>query len=214
MHFLAEGARRGERGLVLSFFESPDRLTGQACGVGIPIDRYLREGSVEITWSSPNEQLIDAIVQGLLARVKARDIRRLFIDGVDAIGRASVYPERVPLVLTALCDELRARNVTPLLAIEAPIIGMESNVPDPMSSMLDATILLRYVELRSHLYRFISVVKARGSAHDASIREFSIGADGIHIESTFESSEALLSGMARAPGDGGEPEGTAEGHGA
>jgi circadian clock protein KaiC len=200
MSFLAEGASRGERGLLVSFFESPDRVAGQASGIGMPIDRLTGEGLVDIIWASPTELSVDAIVSELLAHVKSRSIRRLFIDSADGFERASAFPERVPAVLSALCDELRGQNVTTLLAVEAPTIGLRGEPPDPLSAMFENTILLRYVELRSHIYRLISIVKARFSDHETSIRELSISASGISIASTFESAEAILSGTARLSG--------------
>jgi circadian clock protein KaiC len=61
---------------------------------------------------------------------------------------------------------------------------------------VENTIMLRYVELRSHLYRLVSVMKVRGSAHQSAMREFRIDANGLHVASTFDSAEAILSGSA------------------
>jgi circadian clock protein KaiC len=56
---------------------------------------------------------------------------------------------------------------------------------------------LRYVELRSRLYRLISIMKMRESRYDTSIREFSITDEGLEVASSFESAEQILSGLAR-----------------
>jgi circadian clock protein KaiC len=58
-------------------------------------------------------------------------------------------------------------------------------------------VMLRYVELKSRLYRLISLFKVREGAFDPTIREFEITAQGIVVGQPFEGVEAVLSGMAR-----------------
>jgi len=60
---------------------------------------------------------------------------------------------------------------------------------------------LRYVELRSQLYRLISIMKMRESQYDSGIREFSITDGGILVANTFSSAEAILTGHARVRAD-------------
>jgi len=62
---------------------------------------------------------------------------------------------------------------------------------------MDNIIVLRHVELRARLHRLISVMKMRGDGTDSSLREFSISERGIEISPTFDSAEAILSGIAR-----------------
>jgi circadian clock protein KaiC len=52
------------------------------------------------------------------------------------------------------------------------------------------------VELRSQLYRLISIMKMRESQYDSGIREFSISDEGIQVADTFESAENILTGHA------------------
>ena len=58
-------------------------------------------------------------------------------------------------------------------------------------------MLLRYVELRSQIYRLLSIMKMRESRYDTSLREFRIASDGIDVADSFESAEAILSGHGR-----------------
>jgi circadian clock protein KaiC len=53
------------------------------------------------------------------------------------------------------------------------------------------------VELRSQLYRMLSVLKMRESPNDPALRLFSITSKGIDVAETFESAEAILTGQAR-----------------
>jgi circadian clock protein KaiC len=74
--------------------------------------------------------------------------------------------------------------------------------PQPeAAAYVENIILLRYVELRSQLYRLISVMKMRESQYDSGIREFSITDQGILVADTFASAEAILTGHARLRDD-------------
>ena len=71
--------------------------------------------------------------------------------------------------------------------------------------MVETALLLRYVELRSQLYRLVSVMKMRESRYDTSIREFKITDHGLEVASSFESAEAILTGHARGVPPGSDP---------
>jgi circadian clock protein KaiC len=66
--------------------------------------------------------------------------------------------------------------------------------------MVDAVILLRYVEIDSEMQRAVAVLKTRGSNHDKSIRRFEIQQGGIRVHEPFQDREGLLTGMPRRAG--------------
>jgi circadian clock protein KaiC len=88
-------------------------------------------------------------------------------------------------------------GVTAYHSLEIPdILGPAINVPiDDLSSLAENIILLRYVELRSRLYRLISIIKVRDSDFDPSLHEFAITSRGIAIQDTPESAETILSSL-------------------
>jgi circadian clock protein KaiC len=90
---------------------------------------------------------------------------------------------------------------------ELEIFRSEMVMPTPeLASVVETVVALRYVELRSQLYRLLSILKMRESRYDTSIREFRIGDGGIEVAESFRSAEAILSGQARVvPGAGDAP---------
>lgn len=205
LHFLAEGARRGERGLHFGFYESPSRILEHGEGVGLPLRQLTSSSDLDLVWSVPFQSSPDALAERLLTHVQQRDIQRVFVDSIEGFIHSSVYPAAIPALLDALVNELRARGMTSLLATESEILGDRLASLDPLSAIVENAILLRYVELRSQLHRFVSIIKVRGSGFDSAIREFHIDEHGIHVADTFESAEAILSGIARTtwPAGGG-----------
>ena len=62
------------------------------------------------------------------------------------------------------------------------------------SAMTENIVLMRYVEANSGLYRMLSVIKQRESAHDSAIRRFIIDERGLHVTEGFIGGTGLLSG--------------------
>ena len=211
LSFLVEGARRGQKGNYFGFYEPPPRLIEKAGQVGIPLEQYVNEGLIEVTWQPPLEHMLDSLSEQLMEKINA-DVgprRRLFIDGIEGFRAASVYPDRMPRFLSAFFNQLRSMGVTALVAEELPLFQAEIDMPNPeLASVVETVILLRYVELRSQLHRLLSILKMRESRYDTSIREFKITDDGIVVAASFESAEAILTGHGRstapAPTAGGD----------
>ena len=60
--------------------------------------------------------------------------------------------------------------------------------------LVDAVILLRYVEVDSRMQRAIAVMKMRGSPHQKEIRRFEIGQGGIEVGEPFADRAGILTG--------------------
>ena len=197
LHFIVEGARRGEPGLIVSFHETPPRLVDKAEAAALELGRHVQEGRVRILWRPPLEVLLDAWGSELLAVAAEHRAQRLFVDAITDVERLTLFPPRLPLYLAAFTNELRARGMTTLLAAEANgVVGAGLEIPLPaVSATVENILVLRYVELRSQLHRLVSILKVRQSAYDTAIREFVITERGMEVAETFASAESVLTGI-------------------
>lgn len=199
--FLVEGARQGQRGTYFGFYEPPPRLIEKAEEVGLPLGRYVEAGLIQLDWQPPLEHLMDSLAEQLLERIRAedkRERRRLFIDGAEGFRAAAVYEDRIPRFLSALTNQLRSLDITTLITDELELFQSELVLPTPeLANVAESVVLLRYVELRSQIYRLLSVMKMRESGYDASLREFHIAPGGIDVADSFRSAESILSGLGR-----------------
>ena len=165
-------------------------------------------------WQPPLEHMLDSLAEQLLEKIRAEEHsrRRLVVDGIEGFRAASGYPDRMPRFMSALCNQLRMYDVTGLITEELALFQPEIDMPNPeLANVVETVILLRYVELRSQLYRLLSIMKMRESRYDTSIREFQITDDGVRVADSFHTAEAILTGHARDVGpdaggkDGGSP---------
>ena len=78
------------------------------------------------------------------------------------------------------------------------LLGGESITEAHISTLTDAILILRYVEMHGEMRRGLTVIKMRGSWHEKEIREFVISEKGVHIGESFTGMEGIMTGMARS----------------
>ena len=207
LHFLADGARRGEPGMVASFHETADGLVATAEAIGMGLAPHAASGLVRVFWRAPLELSPDAWAWEVLAAVDEHRPTRLVIDAFTDVAQYFTYAGRQVPFLTALTKELQARGVTTLVNTELDAYAGPSLLPPipAVSAALDNGILLRTAELGSRLVRVVSVLKARQIGFDHAIRSFAIGARGMAVGGILDAETGLLTGEAHNPGPLEEP---------
>ncbi len=212
-HFLTKGAAQGQKALYFGFNETPAQLTRKMERFSLDASRFVAAGQLELLWQPPVQDFLDVLAERLLNAIQRLEVKCLFIDGLGGFQRTVASAERLDLFLTALFTALRTLDVTTVCSVELPdLFSPTVTLPQTLSgttAMVENILLLRYVELHSHFYRLISIMKMRESGYDPAIREFRITDHGIEVASTFASAEAILTGIARsstaAPGAPGVP---------
>lgn len=204
LNFLAEGARKGDPSHYFAFYDAPRRMLNQAASVGLELEPFMAQGLLEVKFQAPTELLLDKVGAQMLEAIRTRGARRIFLDGYDALRRASVRKPRVARFLAALVNECRVRGATLLFTVEtATAFGPEVKFPMQGISMVAENILfLRSVELHSELRRFISILKERNSSYDSTLRELLIQPQGLSVGAAFSDAQMLLTGLARSPPGG------------
>ncbi len=198
LHFLA-GSTPAEPGLLFGCYEPPERVRYKAATMGLDLAGVEERGDLEILWYPVGEYILDELADRLLEAVRRRGVKRLLVDGISGFQQAVLEPERIVRFWSALSNELRALGITTLYTLELPdLTSQDLRVPvSGIATLSEVMVLVRYVELRSRLYRLISLFKVREGSFDPTIREFTISDTGVVVGKPFEGVEAVLSGMAR-----------------
>jgi circadian clock protein KaiC len=118
---------------------------------------------------------------------------RLVIDGLSALKNVSTRHDFLDF-LTSLTALVKARQITTLYTIAPPLFDFKSATEVEASTLIDAIILLRYIEIYGELHRGITVLKMRGSDHDKRIRELQIGSTGSRIGEAFRTTTGIIPG--------------------
>jgi circadian clock protein KaiC len=196
--FLARSTPQS-RGLLFSFYETPKRALAKAQGVGLDLEARCKEDDLELMWQSPIETSLDVVGGRILEAVHRKSVKRLFIDGFNALQSSAAYIERVPQFFGALARELRAHGVTTVYSAELHAIFSPQIQPPiaGISPLLEDLVVMRFVELNARLHRIVSVLKLRESEFDPSIREFVITNRGIRVRGHLDGLEDIMTGSAR-----------------
>jgi circadian clock protein KaiC len=189
--FLAEGARRGETGVIAAFEQRPNRTRSQ-----IVVD-LIASGRVGLLESHGSDLSIDEITFLMMAEIRRLGAQRVVIDSLSGFELALAPTFRADFreSLLRMVTAFSAAGVTVLLTTE-----LEDRYTDlrfsPYGSafLTDAIIVQRYIEVESHLLRVMAVVKVRANMHSNELRAYTIDAEGIHVGGMLTDQEGLLGG--------------------
>jgi circadian clock protein KaiC len=220
--FLLDGARRGEKGLLLSLREAPAQLLARGRGLGMDLEGALARGALGVLYRRPAELVTDELLGELDAAVARETPARVVVDSLLELELSVEDARRRRGVLVSLAGLLRARGATTVFTRELPPgvgPGLDTSA-SPLDLVSENVLLLRNREDAGRLHHILSVLKMRESDFAPGIREYTIGAGGLRLRAPEETHEGLLQGIARmpselrvkggdAPGGGGEPGGGA-----
>jgi circadian clock protein KaiC len=196
--FLAEGARHGEAGLLLTFQETPQHLLRMLAGRGVDLRPAVEAGTVRVRHCVPRQCRLDQIYDELMIEVAARNVQRVVIDTVDDFERCLENPgtwdDYLGMFLAGLC---RA-GATTVLTQKIQHTGTGNPLADVRHvSMADTVIYLGNVEIESELRKVISVLKSRATRAEGDLREVRCDAAGLRVSHKFTGLTGILQGNAR-----------------
>lgn len=200
LHFLLEGIRSGEPGLLITFQETPSMLRAFARSFGWDLEQLEKEGQLRLLYSSPVELGVDEHTHDIRQAIAESGARRVAMDSLKDIELATPDKVRYKDYVYSLVNDFRRQGITSLLTSEIPEMFGPFVVSEyGISFVADNVILLRYVEMARRIARAISVLKMRGSDHDKGVREYQISSQtGVQVLEPFAEYEAVLSGPPRA----------------
>jgi circadian clock protein KaiC len=181
LQFISEGVLKDEPGIYLGFQENPTQLSRTMQNLGFPVEKLLTNG-FELMYQSPVEVQLDKVATDLLRRVREGKVKRVVIDTLGDVQRASIDRQRFANLIYALMQWFAVQNVTCLMTYEmSNLFDVQGISDEQISNMSDNILLLRFRE-GSELRRTLTVLKARGSAHDNREHEIRITREGLTVE--------------------------------
>jgi len=199
LQFLIHGARHEQAGLFISFEEFPKSLYRDAKSLGWDLRDLEDDGWLHLMFTSPEVFLasLEPPESQLNRLIRERNIRRLVLDSVSHFDRLTDDGHELRELYTQAVNGLRRERITALLLGEESRSSYSQAFKGGLSFLVDAIILMRYVEIESAIQRAILVLKMRGSSHGKEIRRYVIEPGGLNVQDIFEGREGLLSGTTR-----------------
>ncbi len=196
-HFALATCKRGERCMFLAFEESPSQLIRNMRSIGVNLEPYRRNGTLQLHASRPTLLGLEAhlvqihkLVLDFAPTTVIIDPISNFIAGGSALDAQAMLLRLIDFLkssqITAMFTHLTAGGVT----MEATDVGV--------SSLIDTWLLVRDMEMGGERNRGLYVIKSRGMAHSNQIREFLITPRGVSLQDVYLGPDGVLTGSMRA----------------
>lgn len=197
MHFIKEGARSGQKGLLIAFEESDEQFYRNAESFGWDLRADVKKGLVRLFTSLPEELKPEEHFKRIRDIVEETQVERFVIDSLSALER--IYPpDRFREFTVGLNTYLKGKGVTSVMTnTTAALLDVGQITETHLSTATDNIILLKYLELDGQMKRALVVIKSRGSDHDKMLHELIIDSQGLSIGEPFYGVEGLMGGSAK-----------------
>ncbi|MDZ4772303.1 MAG: ATPase domain-containing protein [Planctomycetota bacterium] len=197
-HFIGEGLKQGEAGIVAVFEERPDEYANRAAKLGLKFGPALKSGKLEIIYLRPLDLSVDETVNEVVAAVKRTKAKRLVIDSLVGFELALAPDFRTDFreSLYRMIVALTRLGVTIVSTVEIEenftSLGLSNFA---ISFLSDDIIRMRYVSIDGQLRRMLMVVKMRSGAHSIDMREYHVTSKGIVIGERLRGYTGLTTGI-------------------
>jgi circadian clock protein KaiC len=191
---LNAGAKSGERCLIFGFEESREQLFRNAGGWGVDFASLEKKGLLDVVCDYPEIMGLEDHLLRIKQHLDDFNPHRVVVDSLSALERVSTMKGFREFIV-GLTSFIKHKEIAGLFTSTTPnLMGGTSITEAHISTITDSIILLRYVEIFGEMRRGLTVLKMRGSAHEKTIREFTIDGSGMHIEEPFQDVSGILSG--------------------
>lgn len=184
LQYLAEGVRRGERGLMLSLDEQVPQILRNASSLGLDFQKELDKGLLELKYYAPQEIEVDVHFYELEKWVKRFKPRRVVIDSLSTYASNLGAEGRIFRdFFHAFVALMKERQIAAVYNHENPeMLGMASMMGGfPLSSLVDNILLLNWIELGDSFRLGLTVAKMRANPVDRTTRECEITSKGMQV---------------------------------
>ncbi|MFC6997315.1 circadian clock protein KaiC [Rufibacter roseus] len=192
-NFMNGGTEKKQRCLLLAFEESKEQIFRNAKGWGQDLEQQEADGFLKVVSLYPEVCSLEDHLINIQDLVNEFKPDRVAIDSISALTRNPTERGFQEFVV-ALTSFLKHEGITSMFTATTHMLTGGATVTEgDIATITDTIILLRYVELTGEMQRSITVLKMRGSRHDASIRRILIDEKGMRIGAPITGISGLLS---------------------
>lgn len=197
LHFIAEGIKSGEPGVMVTFEENPREHERKAAAFGWNLQDWERQGMLAMIYLRPTDLSIDEVLARVRESTDKLKAKRVAINSISGfqLSITALEEEEFREAIFRLLATLSSKGVTTVMTTDiVDVLGTFRISPEHISFISDNLIILRYAEIESRLHKALMVLKMRTSDHDKELREYRITQRGIVVERPFTGYSGVLSG--------------------
>ncbi len=199
--FALSAVQKGEKVAFFSFDETIANMTRRCSAIGLEVEKAMKSGLFRIQKVDPAE-LSPGAFSGLLQKlVTNEDISVVVIDSLNGYIQAMPQEQFLTLQLHELFTYLNNHGIVTLMTLAQHGMVGSMQAPIDLTYLADTVILTRFFEANGAVKKAISVIKKRTGAHEDTIREFSVGKNGVIVGHALTQFQGILTGVPRYSGE-------------
>jgi circadian clock protein KaiC len=195
LSFAVAAVERGEQAALFIFDEELGLLFERAKGLGIDLQAMVDGGRLVVSQVDAAELGPGEFSHRVRSAVEKGGARTVVIDSLNGYQAAMPEEQQLILHMHELLQFLNRQGTSTFLTVAQHGLVGDMKAPVDVTYLADTVILLRYFEAAGRVRRAISVIKKRTSAHEDTIREYRIGADGISLGDPLHNFQGVLRGV-------------------
>jgi circadian clock protein KaiC len=195
LQFVQAAVDRGETAAIFLFDEELGLLFARTKELGIDLQAMREAGQVHIEQLDAAELSPGEFSQRVRDSVTRSGAKTVLIDSVN--GYQAAMPEENALILHIheLLQYLNRQGANTFLTVAQHGLVGDMKSPVDVTYLADTVVLLRYFEAAGKVRRAVSVIKKRTGRHEDTIREFTIGRDGLKLGEPLSGFQGVLRGV-------------------
>ncbi|HXS59038.1 MAG TPA: circadian clock protein KaiC [Hanamia sp.] len=195
-YFANAACMRKERCLFFAFEESPEQIMRNMRSINLNLEQHVKSGLLQFYSSRPTLYGLEmhlVVIYKLIRQFKPKMVVLDPITNLVTVGDVS----EVKSILTRLIDFLQKEQITVMFTALTSAGRQDNQADEDVSSLVDAWISVRDMELNGERNRGIYILKSRGMKNSNQVREFIITDHGIEIVDVALGPNGVLIGSAR-----------------
>ena len=194
--YAAYAARQGKKVAYFTLDESRATLLQRTTALGMDFAKHIDSGHCTVRQVDPGEMSPGEFSILVRNSVEHDHSKVVVIDSLNGYQQAMPGEDFLALHMHELLGYLRLQGVlTFLVMAQSGMLGPAMTSPVDISYLADTVLLLRYFEAEGQIRKAISVVKKRTGGHEATIREFALGAGGLRVGAPLREFRGVLTGV-------------------
>ncbi len=195
-HFANETCNRKERCIYFAFEESPQQIVRNIRSIGVDLQRHIDSGLLQMHAARPTLYGLEMHLVAIHKKINSFKPQVVILDPITNLITVGVVSE-VKSMLMRLIDFLQNQQITVMFTALTLNSLVSDQTDEGVSSLVDAWLQVRDIELNGERNRGMYIMKSRGMKHSNQVREFVIKDNGLDLVNVYLGADGVLIGSAR-----------------
>ena len=195
--FVRSACERGEKVIYINFEESQAAMVSGMLSPGIDLRPAVQAGTLRFLTAMPEAMGVEEHLIRVFKAIDSFQADHVIVDAISACDRMGTKGAAYDYLMR-LVNVCKEKGITAIFTNQTTGFREESEISGiGISSIVDAVIFIRYIEIGGEINRMLLVMKSRGSKHSNQYREFLITDHGIDIADVYVGEGGVLTGASR-----------------